>query len=179
MAKIGIFFGTDTGNTRKIAKLIRKEFADEELVDKPLNINRVTVEDLLAYDALILGTPTLGDGELPGLATQCESPSWDEFLQELDDVDFSGKKIALFGLGDQVGYADEFVDALGEMYDTFSDLGAEMIGRWPNEGYEFTESQALDGDEFVGLVIDQDNQSAQSAERISKWVAQIKEEFSL
>ncbi|MFM2481663.1 flavodoxin [Celerinatantimonas sp. YJH-8] len=179
MAKVGIFFGTDTGNTRKVAKLIQKEFDDAELVAKPLNINRVEVDDLLAYDYLIMGTPTLGEGELPGLSTQCEAESWEEFLPKMEGTDFSGKKIALFGLGDQVSYASEFVDGLGELYDAFSDAGAELVGSWPNEGYDFESSQALDGDNFVGLVIDQDNQASQTSERVAKWVAQVKSEFSL
>ncbi|CAG9000760.1 MAG: Flavodoxin 2 [Candidatus Celerinatantimonas neptuna] len=177
MTKVGIFFGTDTGNTRKVAKWIHKAMADDD-VAKPLNINRVSVDDLLTYDALILGTPTLGEGELPGLETQCESPSWAEFVETLEDADFSGKKIALFGLGDQLGYSDEFVDALGELYDIFADMGATMIGRWPNDGYNFDSSTALDGDQFVGLVLDQDNQSDQTPGRIDQWVSQIKQELA-
>ena len=46
MAKLGIFFGTDTGTTRKIAKLIHNELAD--VADKPLNINRVDASTLAA-----------------------------------------------------------------------------------------------------------------------------------
>ncbi len=100
MAKIGIFFGSNTGNTRKIAKLIKKRF-DDELMDKPINVNRVTAEEFSAYDLLILGTPTLGEGELPGLSADCENESWEEFLTKIEDVDFSGKTVALYGLGDQ------------------------------------------------------------------------------
>ncbi|MFM2484301.1 flavodoxin [Celerinatantimonas yamalensis] len=179
MTKVGIFFGTDTGNTRKVAKWIHQALGDEQQVAKPLNINRVTVADLLAFDALILGTPTLGEGELPGLETQCEAPSWQEFVPMLDDADFSGKTIALFGLGDQLGYGDEFVDALGELYDRFADTGAKMIGNWPADGYHFTHSAALDGDEFVGLVIDQDNQAEQTSARIEQWISQIKPALGL
>lgn len=181
MSQVGIFFGTDTGNTRKVAKWIHKALNDEQ-VAKPVNINRVSLDDLMGYDALILGTPTLGDGELPGLDAQAETESWQEFVdQNMDDADFSGKKIAMFGLGDQMGYADEFVDALGELYDIFSDAGATMIGSWSSAGYEFTSSGALDDEskEFVGLVIDQDNQADLTQERINQWVAKIKPELGL
>ncbi|WP_394244657.1 flavodoxin [Vibrio astriarenae] len=177
MSKIGIFFGTDTGSTRKIAKQIYQQLGD--LADKPLNINRVDAEVLKSYDKLILGTPTLGEGELPGLAVECESESWAEFLDNNEELDLANTKVALFGLGDQVGYPEEFVDGLGELYDYVYDAGAGVIGRWPAEGYTFNESTALDGDAFVGLVIDKDNQASLSDERVSHWVEQIKSEFGV
>ena len=112
MAKVGIFFGTDTGNTRKFAKKMAQQLS-ETIADKPVNINKASVDDLLAYDVLILGTPTYGEGELPGLSSGAQTESWEEFLPTLTGADFSGKTIALYGLGDQAGYADNFVDALG------------------------------------------------------------------
>lgn len=178
MAKTGIIFGTDTGKTRKIAKQIFK-MLDSEDIAKPVNINRCSIDELLAFDNLIIGTPTLGAGELPGLSVDCASESWEEMAEELEDADFSGKTIALYGLGDQEGYPDEFVDALGELYDIFSGAGATMIGRWPNSGYEFNSSGALDDDEFVGLVLDLDNQSGLTDERLTAWLDIIKPELGL
>lgn len=178
MSKIGIFFGSETGNTQNVAKLIYETFGSDK-VAKPININRCQLDTLMQYDCLIVGTPTLGDGELPGLSTLCEYENWQEFVPELEDQDLSSKKVALFGLGDQVSYANEFVDGLGELYDRFADTNAEMFGRWPNVGYEFEESTALDGDDFVGLVIDQDNQADQTDARVTRWVRQLEEEFNL
>jgi len=178
MAKTGIIFGTDTGKTRKVAKQIYQMLGSDD-VAKPININRCSVEDLLEFDNLIIGTPTLGEGELPGLSVDCESESWEESADDLEAADFTGKKIALYGLGDQEGYPDEFVDALGELYDLFSETGATLIGRWPNKGYEFNSSEALDGDEFVGLVLDLDNQSALTDERLTQWLEIIKPELGL
>ena len=178
MAKTGIIFGTDTGKTRKIAKKIHK-MLDSDDVAKPVNINRCSIEELLAFDNLIIGTPTLGEGQLPGLAVDCESESWEEVAGDLEAADFNGKTIALYGLGDQEGYPDEFVDALGELYDIFSGAGATLIGRWPNSGYEFNSSAALEDDEFVGLVLDLDNQSALTDERLTKWLDSIKPALGL
>jgi len=178
MAKVGIFFGTDTGSTRKIAKQIQKLLGDE-LAAKPVNINRVDMDDFLSYEYLILGTPTLGEGQLPGLECDCSEESWDEFLPNFEDLDLSGKKVALFGLGDQVNYGDEFVNGLGELYDYVAECGPEMLGRWPLDGYDFDSSDAVDGDEFVGLVIDKDNQSHMTDERVAIWVEQIKGEMGL
>lgn len=178
MAKVGIFFGTDTGSTRKIAKMIQKQLGDD-IADKPKNINRVEAADFAAYDYLILGTPTLGQGQLPGLDSDCNEESWSEFLPQFADLDLSGKKVALYGLGDQVNYANEFVDGLGELYDYVANCGCEMVGRWPLEGYEFNASSAVDGDAFVGLVLDKDNQSSLTEERLSTWLEQVKSEMSL
>lgn len=178
MAKIGLFFGSNTGKTRKVAKMIKKRY-DDETVAAPLNINRASAADLAGYECLIIGTPTLGEGEMPGLSSDCENESWEEFLPTAEDLDFSGKTIALFGLGDQEGYPDNFLDAMGELYEFFSSRGARMVGAWPNEGYEFNASTALVDGQFVGLALDLDNQSALTEERLNAWLAMIAPEMGL
>ncbi|TAN49781.1 MAG: flavodoxin [Methylococcaceae bacterium] len=172
MGKIGIFFGSDTGNTRKAAKKIHKKLGDA--ADAPVNVNKASADDLLKYDALILGTPTLGDGELPGLTAGAQAESWEEFLPQLQGKDFSGKTVALFGLGDQEGYGHEFVDALFFIYDVLVEGGATIVGAWPTDGYSFSASKAVVDDQFVGLALDEDNQSDQSDERIDAWLELIK-----
>ncbi len=175
MAKIGIFFGTDTGRTRLIAKQIAKKLGDA--ADAPVNIGRATLEQFLAYDALILGSPTLGDGELPGLSTGLAQPSWEEFLPLLADSYLAGKVVAIFGLGDQKKYPDEFVDAIGIIHDALVARGARAVGYWPVAGYEFNASQAVDGDYFLGLALDQINQPVLTEERLDTWLAQIRPEL--
>jgi len=171
MSKIGIFFGTDTGRTRRIAKLIAQKLGDAAAT--PLNINRASVDELLACKALILGTPTLGDGELPGLDSGAQTESWLEFLPKLAGHDFSGHVIALFGLGDQDKYPDEFVDAIALLHDAFSALGARMVGEWPTEGYQFKTSQAVVDGRFLGLALDQINQPALTEPRLDAWLTAI------
>ena len=178
MSRIGLFFGTDTGKTRKVAKMIKKKF-DDDTMAKPINVNRAVVDEFSSYDFLILGTPTLGEGLLPGMSADCENESWEEFLPQLADLDFTGKTIAIFGLGDQVGYADEFVDAIKELYDFFADRGATVVGKWPNEGYEFTHSEALVDGEFLGLALDLDNQQNLTDERVNNWLESISGPFDL
>lgn len=175
MAKIGIFFGTDTGRTRLVAKQIAKKLG--EAADAPVNIGRTTVDAFLAYDALIVGSPTLGDGELPGESTGLSQPSWEEFLPQLSEADLSGKTIAIFGLGDQKKYTHEFVDAIGLLHDAFAARGATVVGRWPTAGYEFEDSKAVDGDEFLGLAIDQHHQALLTEPRIDTWLDQIRPEL--
>lgn len=178
MAKIGLFFGSNTGKTRKVSKMIKKRF-DDELMDAPLNVNRTAPEDFAAYQYLILGLPTLGEGLLPGLSADCEAESWEEFLPKIADLSFSGKTIAIFGLGDQVGYPDEFVDAMKELHDFLATRGARIVGAWPTEGYEFEHSEAVVDGKFVGLALDLDNQSNLTEERLDAWLNQIAPDFGL
>ncbi len=179
MARIGIFFGSNTGNTRKIAKMIRKRFPDDALFADPLNVNKATPELLAGFSHLILGTPTLGDGALPGLDNDCQNPSWAEFLPQLADADFSGKTVALYGLGDQEKYGDNFCDALGALYDFVVARGARVVGAWPTDGYDFIASKAERGGEFVGLVQDLDNQKMLLETRLEDWLKRIAPEFGL
>lgn len=178
MARIGLFFGTNTGKTRKVAKMIKKRF-DDETMAAPLNVNRASSDEIAQYEYLIFGTPTLGEGVLPGLSADCDSESWEEFLPQLADVDFSNKTVALYGLGDQVGYAHEFLDAMIELYDFFKERGAKIVGAWPTDGYEFEHSEAIVDDKFVGLALDLDNQAGLTDQRLDAWLKMIAADFGL
>lgn len=171
MAHIGIFFGTDTGRTRRVAKLIAQKLGDAAAA--PANVGRISAADLLAFDVLILGTPTLGEGELPGLSTGLAAASWEEFLPTLAGADLSGRRVAIFGLGDQQKYPHEFVDAMIFIHDAVLACGAKVIGQWPTEGYSLTHSQAVVDGCFVGLALDQINQAALTEARVDDWLAQL------
>lgn len=178
MSRIGIFFSSSTGNTRRIAKFIKKRFDDETMADA-LNVNKAGAELVAGYSHLILGTSTLGGGQLPGLSTDCIGGGWEEFLPQLKNVDFTGKTVALFGLGNQDKYPDEFVDAMGEIYHFVASRGAKVVGRWPADGYDFISSKALVNDEFVGLALDQENQKNLTDARLDAWLKLIAPEFNL
>jgi len=167
MAKIGLFYGTDTGNTRKVAKMMKKLFDEGDV--ELYNVSKATIEDVTQYDKLILGTPTLGDGEL--------QDDWIPFLPKFDDIDLTGKTVAIYGLGDQEGYAHEFVDAMFFIYEKVKARGATIIGGWPTDDYEYDKSKAEVDGEFVGLVIDQDNQSDMTKERVEEWIEQIRDDL--
>jgi flavodoxin I len=179
MARIGIFFGSSTGNTRKIAKMIKKRFPDDDTMADPRNVNRATPELIASYGYLILGTPTLGEGQLPGLAAECQNESWAEFLPQLADADFTGKTVALYGLGDQEKYPDNFADALGALYEFVKSRGANVVGAWPTDGYDFIASRAEIDGQFVGLVQDLDNQKMLLEDRLETWLLLIAKEFGL
>jgi flavodoxin I len=173
MSKIGIFFGTETGTTRLIAKKIHARLGDE-IVAKPVNVNRTQPADMLQYDALILGTPSYGVGQMPGYAAGCLESNWAEFLARMPNADFSGKRIALFGLGAQERYTERFASSLRRLHDVFAGFGAEIIGAWPTEGYTFEHSAAVIDDHFVGLVLDQRTQGMHTDARLDAWVAQVR-----
>lgn len=170
MAKIGLFFGTQTGNTQTIAEQIQKEFGGDSVVEL-IDIADASPEDFEAYDCVIVGCPTWNIGELQS--------DWEGFYDELDAIAFSGKKVAYFGAGDQVGYADNFQDAMGILEEKISSLGGTTVGYWPVDGYDFNESKAVRNGKFVGLAIDEDNQSDLTGERVKTWVAQLKREFGV
>jgi flavodoxin II len=86
----------------------------------------------------------------------------------------------LFGLGDQIGYADWFQDALGMLHDEVIARQSKVIGYWTNDDYQFTASKALTEDKscFVGLSLDDENQYDLTDQRIADWCEQLIEEFS-
>lgn len=172
MNKIGIFFGTDTGTTRLIAKRIAKRLGDE-LVSKPLNVNRISVQDVLSFDALILGTPSYGQGQVPGRSTGVAAGSWEEFLPQLQGKDLSGKVVALYGLGNQEKYPDRFADAMAAVYGCIKAGGATVVGAWDTAGYTFETSKSVVDGRFVGLALDQNSQALLTDQRIDAWLEMI------
>lgn len=170
MTKIALFYGTQTGNTEAAAEKIQAEMGGDDVVEI-FDIADVSPEDFSSYSSIIIGCPTWNIGELQS--------DWEGFYDELDSIDFSGKKVAYFGAGDQIGYADNFQDAIGLLEEKISSLGGQTVGYWSAEGYDFNESKALRNGKFVGLALDEDNQSEMTEERIKAWVLQLKQEFGV
>lgn len=171
MVKIGLFFGSDEGNTESVAYRIQSQFPEGQV--DVYDIADVTQLEFTEYDYLILGIPTWDFGQIQS--------DWEEFWDDLGDIDFSGKTVALYGLGDQFGYGDYFLDAMGMLHDVVLEKGASVVGYWSTEGYEFDASKAWLEEEglFVGLALDEDQQEELSDERIERWCAQIKSEFAI
>lgn len=170
MAKIGIFFGSDTGNTENIAQQVQQQLGTDkaELFD----IAKSSKEDIEQFDYLFLGIPTWYYGE-----SQCD---WDDFYPNLEQVDFSGKTVAIFGCGDQEDYAEYFCDAMGTLRDIIIAQGAKIVGNWSTDGYHFESSKSLvDDNHFVGLAIDEDRQPELTQERVQTWVSQVVAEMGI
>lgn len=170
MANIGIFFGSDTGNTENIAKMIQEKLGTN--IATIQDIAKTAKEDIEKYDYLFFGIPTWYYGE-----SQCD---WEDFFPTLSDIDFSQKKVALFGCGDQEDYSEYFCDALGTLKEIIEQKGVTIVGYWPTTGYHFEASKGLvDQDYFVGLAIDEDRQPELTAERVEQWVEKVCQEMGL
>lgn len=167
MNKTAIIFSFNTKKTSKVAERIREAFNDDAV--EMVNAEDLTPERFLEYEQLILGVPTWFDGELPNY--------WDEFVPALEELDLNGKKIALFGLGDQKGYPENFLDGVGIMAELLEERGASLVGFTSTEGYDFEGSRARRGDQFAGLAIDYENQGSMNKERVAAWVEQLRKEF--
>lgn len=171
MVKIGLFFGSDEGNTESVAQRIQSQFSEEQV--DVYDIADVTQLEFAEYEHVILGIPTWDFGQIQS--------DWEEFWDDLADIDFGGKTVALFGLGDQFGYGDYFLDAMGMLHDVIVENGATIVGHWSTEGYDFDASKAWLEEQscFVGLAIDEDQQEELTDARIERWCAQVKAAFGL
>ncbi|GAB3010933.1 flavodoxin FldB [Bowmanella dokdonensis] len=168
-SKIGLFYGSTTCYTEMAGEKIRAALG-EELVEMH-NIKDVPLSRAEGYDILIFGISTWDFGEI--------QEDWESHWDDIRSLNLQGKIVALYGLGDQIGYTDWFQDALGMLHDELLLLGCQVIGYWPNQGYEFAKSKALtaDGGYFVGLSLDDENQFDQTDARINQWVDQLLDEL--
>ena len=156
MKKIGIFYAAKADKTSWVAEKIQKEFGTSA---ESVAIENAWQNDFEAYDNFIVGASTWFDGELPTY--------WDELLPELRTLQLKGKKVAIFGLGDQVKYPENFADGVGLLAEVFENDGATLVGFTSIDGYSFERSRALKGDKWCGLVIDIENQSEMTDKRIN------------
>lgn len=168
-SQIGLFYGSTTCYTEMAAEKIQEAIVKASTPDRVsvFNIKDTNLKQAEEFDVLIFGISTWDFGEL--------QEDWESQWADVAELDLSNKIIAIFGLGDQVGYPEWFQDAVGMLHDHIAPLGCHCIGYWPVEGYEFTQSKALteDGQYFVGLSLDDENQWQHSEKRIDDWVEQI------
>tara|TARA_Y100001968_G_C19335432_1_gene706601 strand:+ start:609 stop:1130 length:522 start_codon:yes stop_codon:yes gene_type:complete len=158
--KIGLIYGSDTGYTEQVSNGIKSYFGNFNITLHEIHI--IDKKIILMYDFLIFGVPTWNIGELQS--------DWDYYFEEFKSINFNDKLIAIFGLGDQIGYEDNFVDGIGILAKEIIKNNGKIIGEWSTKGYKFKKSKALkDKNNFYGLAIDEDNQYDQTEERIKKW----------
>ncbi len=172
MAKVGIFVGSSGGVTLGVAEKLQELFDGAELINMEEDYDDLSQFD--EFDVLLIGSSTWGQGDV--------QRDWVDPLYEMnnDEPDFSGKKVAFFGAGDQKSHPEEFVTALGKMKDIFTKLGADTeFGYTSVDGYSFKYSYAQKDSNFCGLAIDEINQEELTQERVENWVAQIKKEMGI
>lgn len=170
---IGIYYGSTTGNTQLAAEKIKELWGDA--VTTLENVATADPATIPNHDLILFGLSTWNIGEL--------QEDWATFLPKLaaSGIDLTGKKVGFFAMGDAKGYPDNFLDAAGDAWEVVKNLGApQIVGLWPIEGYEFTASRGLyDAAHFVGLALDNDNESDLTDPRITAWLANLKAECGL
>lgn len=164
MSKIGIYYGTSTGNTQEVAEEIAQKLgvAKADLYD----VAKANA-DYSAYDVILFGSSTLGFGDL--------QDDWESYINKVKNANLEGKTVALFGCGDSSTYSDTFGDAIGKIYNTIKDKGCRIVGAVDTEGYTYDDSEAVVDGKFVGLMIDNDNEPDMTEERINNWAEALKQ----
>ena len=169
MKKIGLFYGSSTDNTKIASEFIIDYIKNEGHEIEGFDISDVDADDILKYDNIIVGCPTWHIGEL--------QEDWDAIFLKYEKLDFKGKIGAFFGCGDQVGYADNFLDAIGILAKPFINNGGSLIGKCARDEYDFNDSVALEGDMLLGLGLDYDNYEDECEGQMIMWIEDIIEDF--
>lgn len=162
MKDIAIVYGSNSGNTENAANIIKNKLGDKaELI----NVSGIKAEDIAGYKNIIFGASTWGVGDL--------QDDWEDSLSTIENMDLSGKNIALFGLGDAISFSSSFVDGIGTIYNAIKDKGCNIFGKCDASDYSYDDSTAIEGDKFVGLPLDEDNESDLTEQRIEDWLDEL------
>ncbi len=169
MSNIGLIYGSDTGITEEVTHSIVDEWTASEI--EVIEVSQASKDDFERFNFLILGLSTWYDGDLQS--------DWESFYDDFKTIDFTGKTVAIFGLGDQYGYGEYFIDGVGMLAEVVLENGGAVVGHWSTEGYDFSESKALiEGEDlFYGLAIDEDNQPELTTERLTEWLQLVTQAY--
>lgn len=174
MSKIGLFFGPLKGSVHRVAEKVKAALGEQH-VDM-ISVNEAKLSDLEKYDRIIFGISTVGKETWD---SNYSNTDWSKFFPNISKVDFSGKKVAIFGLGDHLTYSNHFVNAMGVLARDLMKNGANMVGKVDPANYEFDDSEAIIDGMFIGLPVDEDFEPELTDERVANWVNSIKPAFGL
>jgi flavodoxin I len=174
MSKIGLFFGPLKGSVHRVAEKVKAALGEQNV--EMISVNDATASDLEKYDRIIFGISTVGKETWDSTYSNTD---WSKFFPNISKVDFSGKTVAIFGLGDHITYSSYFVNAVGVLAKDLLKSGATIVGKVDTAGYEFDDSEAVIDGMFIGLPIDEDFEPELTDERVSNWVNSIKPAFGL
>ncbi len=164
MEKVGIFYGSSSGKTEEVVKIVAKQLGNAELFDVSNGIDKIP-----EFKNLILASPTYGMGEL--------QDDWAAVIDKLSEMNFDGKVVALIGVGDAALFGANYVEALMHLYDAVSPNGAKVVGLVPTEDYDFEDSLAVIDDKFMGLAIDTSFDEDEISSKVESWLEKIKEDL--
>ena len=164
-----IIYASATGHTEDIAERLKVLIPDAELKDLDYVDHTKELEEC---EALVCCTPTWNTGS----EEKRSGTSWDEHIENIPALNFSGKPVAVVGLGDSAAFSKYFCDAMEELYTAFNKAGATMIGQVSTDDYIFDASKSVIDGKFCGLPIDEDNESEKTQDRLAEWAKKILEQ---
>jgi len=162
---IKIIYWPQGGHVEQVAKKLETKLtATKAFCVEDLDFNMLKDTDLL-----IMGGSTVGSDDWKNAPY---TDAWAKFFAELREkgISMEGKKVALYGLGNQMLYPFHFVDGMKHMADAVQESGAELIGQCENKGYHFNASEALVDGLFVGLPLDEDTEASKTDARLDAWL---------
>jgi len=174
MSKIGLFFGPQKGSVHRVAEKVKAALGEQNV--EMISVNDALASDLEKYDRMIFGISTVGKETWD---SNYSNTDWSKFFPNISKIDFTGKTVAIFGLGDHITYSSYFVNAMGMLAKDLRKNGATIVGKVDPSGYEFDDSEAIFDGMFIGLPIDEDFEPELTDERVSNWVNSIKSSFGL
>ena len=115
------------------------------------------------------------------LVRRCEPSELTDSLKQLiyrkNDLDFPWypARVVCHDILGQTALVD-----LAGLRDAIADQDCQRIGFWSTAGYQFDKSKAVtpDGEWFVGLALDDENQYDLSDERLLRWASQLVSEIN-
>nr|SFZ88548.1 Flavodoxin [Loigolactobacillus rennini] len=117
MALAKIVYATMTGNTEGISEILEKAFEDQGLEVDREEADDVDSDFFEDADICVVATYTYDDGELPF--------DFEDFHDDLEDEDLSGKVFGVAGTGDSELYPDYFCFAADKFEAAFKETGAK------------------------------------------------------
>ncbi len=172
MKKIVLIYWSKGGSVERSAKKIYSQFDSRDI--DIFDVDSFDVDNLDDYEMIIMGSSTVGAENWEDADSDNK---WNRFFRKIEEHDLSNRKIALFGLGNQVLYPAHFVDGLGILFDEVKKVNGKLIGEWSTKDYTFTDSLGKEGDIFFGLALDEDNEAHLTDQRVKDWTDILKKEL--
>ena len=111
-----IVYGSTTGNTEKLAGLIKDQLDYNTTV---VNVTEVNIEDIKQADLVLFGSSTWGYGDL--------QDDFEAFIDNINADLVGGKDVAVFGCGDEDGFADVFCNAVDIITEKVLEAGGNLV----------------------------------------------------
>ncbi len=173
MKKTLLLYWAPGGNVELAAKAICEEIGTEKV--EMCDVASFDVTRLDDFENFIIGSATVGAEDWRDTR---DDNKWNEFFVKTSGFDLSAKKVAAFGLGNQILYPEHFVDSLGYMKEEVEKRNGKLYGLWPSAGYKFTDSEGAADGYFFGLALDHDTQPELTPVRVKAWIEMLSKKMT-